>query len=125
MRISDWSSDVCSSDLTRSRSSRCRCRSRTRRRKPEPGPARRSRWAIAPASLLLCPRRSHRLLHLAEQPDPAVLAARHAVEVVEKGTLLRVGQPCPADRKSVVGGKRVEVRVNQGGPRILTKTKTD
>src|SRR3546814_19686642 len=104
MGIGDWGSVLSPLDLvpprrsTRARSSRCRCRSRTRRRKPEPGPARRSRWAIAPASLLHCPRRSHRLLHLAEQPG---------------------------DRKSVVSGKSVSVRVDLGGRRIIkTKKKT-
>src|SRR3546814_12206614 len=41
MRISDWSSDVCSSDLSRGSSGRCRCRTRSRKRFSQSMPANR------------------------------------------------------------------------------------
>src|SRR3546814_11809498 len=75
MRISDWSSDVCSSDLVK--------RTRTSG----------ILLILAAASLLL-----------AACDDGA-------------------NQPSAADRKSVVSGKSVSVRVDLGGRRII-KTKT-
>src|SRR3546814_2112858 len=91
MRISDWSSDVCSSDLLR----------RTHR------PARRR------------PRRAARVA------GPCVPAARR----LDRGAV----RPRPPDdhrprarldRKSVVSGKSVSVRVDIGGRRIIKKKLT-
>src|SRR3546814_17246518 len=87
MRMSDWSSDVCSSDL-RARSSRAvRCR---------PGD------------------RSSRQRNCACR----CAAQRH------RGRAARPGRRgVPIDRKSVVEGKSVSVRVDLGGRRIIKKKK--
>src|SRR3546814_13689620 len=90
MRISDWSSDVCSSDLSGEglrphppfRSRRLRRRQHRDRQEPQ--------------------RRQ-------EQRPPRVLGG--------------MGQRAPADRKSVVKGKSVSVRVDLGGRRIIKKKK--
>src|SRR3546814_4539348 len=79
-RISDWSSDVCSSDL------------------PANAPAPRWGGANPPPPPL-------KLLGRAEKPPPAAGPAR------EK------------DRKSVVSGKSVAVRVEVAGRRIIKKEK--
>src|SRR3546814_2951832 len=99
MRISDWSSDVCSSDLVRS------------------GAERRRRIGNAAR----CRR----------QPCRYRCAWRHGVSDnhdVEGPTLLG-GARLPQsnqrpDRKSVVQGKSVSVRVDLGGLRIRNKDKT-
>src|SRR3546814_14408881 len=84
MRISDWSSDVCSSDLRRYR----------------PGEWRQGRG------------RQHRQWrHRRRQRRPR---PRH------RGRQWR--RP-PGDRKSVVSGKSVSVRVDLGGRRIIKKKK--
>src|SRR3546814_19310063 len=80
MRISDWSSDVCSSDL------------------PVPVPADLSRLV---------------LLERATLSQPAVIAGQLCV-------LCLVARGLP-DRKSVVWGKSVSVRVDLGGRRIIKK----
>src|SRR3546814_17656240 len=85
-RISDWSSDVCSSDLGADR--------HDAELHPAPGSAE-------------IPRRLH--LHPGD-PDPAVAAGGS-----DQGS--RLG----ADRKSVVQGKRVAVRVALGGRRLIKK----
>src|SRR3546814_14712365 len=75
MRISDWSSDVCSSDL-----------------------------AIL-----------HRHVQILAHQHHLARAVPHVVECLER--------LCP-DRKSVVSGKSVSVRVALGGRRIINKTKS-
>src|SRR3546814_16726442 len=92
MRISDGSSDVCSSDLATRRASGGRealPRARHSRSRAPSGPApRRQRLAV-------------------RQSRPHF------------GT--RRGRPTPLDRKSVVSGKRVSVRVDLGGRRSIKK----
>src|SRR3546814_19822597 len=88
VRISDWGSDVCSSDLR---------------------PARRSAdghhaCAVHPGDGDLL--RAHRSRAVA-----AARRARHPVDAAERG-----------DRKSVVSGKSVSVRVDLGGRRSIKKT---
>src|SRR3546814_14688910 len=99
MRISDWSSDVCSSDLASAGSGR-RGGSASHSLHGQPGsalrfPARRSSgWRLPPAA----------------------------------GTAFRAGQqrsPAEEDRKSDVKGKSVAVRVEPGGDRIITKKKNN
>src|SRR3546814_14786965 len=84
LRISDWSSDVCSSDL----------------------PSRNPPYELHP-------RREH----------PEIGAAK--VQVVAERLAFAgndVGAPCArGDRKSVVSGKSVSVRVDLGGRRLLNK----
>src|SRR3546814_17928199 len=107
MRISDWSSDVCSSDL---------------------GPLARSGLA-GPG----CPRK------LAGQGDRSAAAgARRRCPGTGDGPrpwlpagggpadrrLTGAGRAAP-DRKSVVSGKSVSVRVDLGGRRVLKKKKSN
>src|SRR3546814_15815392 len=87
MRISDWSSDVCSSDLRGNHSMRV--------------------WIDADA----CPKAAKELV--------VKFALKRRFEVV-----LVAGQP-QIDRKSVVSGKSVSVRVDLGGRRIIKKKKNE
>src|SRR3546814_6006764 len=79
MRISDWSSDVCSSDL---------------------------RTSIAPAPHFLGNRNQHQLGFVQYRPGYG-----------------KAADPLfhPKDRKSVVKGKSVSVRVDLGGRRLIKK----
>src|SRR3546814_5575106 len=85
MRISDWSSDVCSSDLS------------------EPAGRNRSRRA----------QRHGRYGYPDRLPDAQRRQARRGGA---PGEVAR-----PEDRKSVVSGKSVSVRVDLGGRRIMNK----
>src|SRR3546814_19239758 len=105
MRISDWSSDVCSSDLAggRSRSGpgRRRCPGRGRRRDRRPGP---------------CGRRADRVGEAGgtrRSPDGRRRGgANGGVAADRQGG---------GDRTSAVSGKRVKVRVVIGGRRVIKK----
>src|SRR3546814_16121186 len=105
MRISDWSSDVCSSDLAREGVEPARQRQREHRRDADP------RIGVARVGIGLHQRRrgGHPYLGLPALRDIA-----------------RIGPDRPAleaelDRKSVVEGKSVSVRVDLGGSRIIQK----
>src|SRR3546814_10936636 len=88
MRISDWSSDVCSSDLAHAAGHRAHA---------SVLPGRRA------APVLAARRRGRTAAHLRGGPLRG-----------------RVAAP-PGDRKSVVEGKSVSVRVDLGGRRIIKK----
>src|SRR3546814_15847917 len=104
MRISDWSSDVCSSDLGRVRLRHAAPLLDTTHR-PRPQPRRPEvQRRVAPGALLGSAHGGAGLDHA---------ALRQAVRP-GRGT---------GDRKSVVWGKRVSVRVDHGGPRIIKKKK--
>src|SRR3546814_19178322 len=101
MRISDWSSDVCSSDLL-----------------PHP---------VGPGAFAMVARvHDDRVVDLAallerpeQLPQPTVDVAQAVVIiVVEAVPALEI------DRKSVVSGKGVSVRVDLGGRRIIKKKKS-
>src|SRR3546814_14229238 len=94
MRISDWSSDVCSSDLLGPLCRTARRRDGRLRKRPV-GPARLS-------AILYVPRRAPGRRH---RPPPLSL------------------EPREGDRKSVVSGKSVSVRVDLGGRRSIKKKK--
>src|SRR3546814_18616225 len=100
MRISDWSSDVCSSDL------RVAARVRSGR---EGGAARY--WAAGCRAL----RRSARS---PPRRGGKRAAIRHVLAVRRESR-----RPFAVDRKSVVEGKSVSVRVDLGGGRIIKKKK--
>src|SRR3546814_16827685 len=109
MRISDWSSDVCSSDL----------RSLNVRQK------------LLPLFFRLggrhCGGRSNRCDsglngHLSRSCGLGINAKMEALEGVEDERLDVT--PVEADRKSVVEGKRGSVRVDLGGRRLIKKKKT-
>src|SRR3546814_11523315 len=104
MRISDWSSDVCSSDLAtgvdRSGGTQSHCLGGCR---PLPHrhhrPERRRRD---------CTVRADQLRSVSRGGDQLVLRRGEQ-------------QPLRRDRKSVVSGKSVSVRVDLGGRRIIKK----
>src|SRR3546814_15538592 len=91
MRISDWSSDVCSSDLRGDNAFRAQC----------------------PAGKVVGETRAEQWQRVAEGGAAVIFVglARHP----EVGVI--------ADRKSVVEGKSVSVRVDLGGRRIIKKKK--
>src|SRR3546814_12488490 len=98
MRISDWSSDVCSSDLVGQVAD------------VEGLPGAVLRVGVAPAGGE----------HLADG-ERGVVAARRG-EVVAARVPVGVGHgEIDGDRKSVVKGKSVSVRVDLGGRRIIKK----
>src|SRR3546814_16729849 len=104
MRISDWSSDVCSSDLS---AGGCRA------------PRLRSAWR---------PDRRGRHEHPVAR-GPVVCAAAGRV-ARGAGALCRMlarplGHRAAADRESVVKGKSVSVRVDVGGRSIIKKKTKD
>src|SRR3546814_15188969 len=93
VRISDWSSDVCSSDLRARRRIRA---ARIRRTAPQVGIGARGQFDELSRFRTM------------EGPLPAGSG--------------RYGMALSPDRKSVVQGKRVSVRVDRGGRRICKKT---
>src|SRR3546814_16493200 len=141
MRISDWSSDVCSSDLDRSRS-RSPPDSSSRRggRRPLPSalevrPARRSghpsgrkpetaspATALPPASSPPPPRPADAGAPTRRPPHP-LRPSVPSSDIRPFGAGRIIAYLAGRDRKSVVEGKSVYVRVELGGGRILTKKK--
>src|SRR3546814_15934278 len=118
MRISDWSSDVCSSDLTRT----VPCPQLLAAHRLELGAGRSSlpgcgTTALSPTAAWINGSVSHAVefddifREAVYHPGCPVLAA--ALAVAEEQN----------DRKSVVEGKRVSVRVDLGGGRINKKKK--
>src|SRR3546814_17190735 len=106
MRISDWSSDVCSSDLL---SDRYLLQSRPRRCIDET-------------------RRGHRDVALVSGDPPAFARPARLYSRDRKGSRDAadrtggIGRPdSEIDRKNVVEGKSVSVRVDLGGRRLIKK----
>src|SRR3546814_16530002 len=109
MRISDWSSDVCSSDLEQAADHGARA---------APDPPRRSRRADQPRGP-----RAIRGVGRAPQ-DPDVGYRQRDARPNQRGRRERIGATeIRKERKRVVEGKRVTVRVDLGGHRKLTKKK--
>src|SRR3546814_20211799 len=118
MRISDWSSDVCSSDLLPGDPHPVAGRLRAVR--DDPGGARAARDArrLWPRERIDPAARSDRA------PDPAVVRDAHPAQPRARARPDRaraVGGGL--DRKSVVLGKSVSVRVDHGGRRHIKKTR--
>src|SRR3546814_10701016 len=107
MRISDWRSDVCSSDLGKDVQAYPAADRSQRGR--EPGQGGRCRRRAGAVFRQPTPRHDHRS------------ALRRGLRVVVLSDRLP-GQG-GEDRKSVVKGKRVPVRVDLGGRRIIKKQK--
>src|SRR3546814_18965831 len=93
MRISDWSSDVCSSDLA------------AFRKHPE--------WFAYPVRVVLHSKRF--------KPSVLCTAAYYNVAVVPEQPIVLTTMVL--DRTRVVSGKSVSVRVDLGGRRIIKKKK--
>src|SRR3546814_18627425 len=98
MRISDWSSDVCSSDL------RARYARSPRHQEPAGTPCRRSL-----NTSFFSPGAAGKLLHI------LVEGLRRELQAFDHRPV--------GDRKSVLSGKSVSVRLAIGGRRIITKNK--
>src|SRR3546814_18670061 len=108
MRISDWSSDVCSSDLLGVQRGRLRRAAQLEQRRPR---------ALGRLGY------RHRIFgELVGLDDLADHARKFLGRGVAAGSLAQ--HPKPADRKSVVKGKSVSVRVDLGGCSLIKKKKT-
>src|SRR3546814_13468781 len=122
MRISDWSSDVCSSDLPALGGQACVDHPFAR---PTVGEG--VRQVVEPGSDLLVAvvgRRWAALGSLISELRGFVAASGFVLG--ELGLRrLRPIQARPPDRKRVVSGKSVSVRVDLGGRRIIKKKKTE
>src|SRR3546814_12886819 len=107
MRISDWSSDVCSSDLLScTRNSAAPVRARARRLMPAALFLEAPVQPLRRADKILCPTRQGRVA-----PLLFFKKSRH------------VFRRCCEDRNSVVEGKRLSLRVDLGGRRSIKKKK--
>src|SRR3546814_16491735 len=112
MRISDWSSDVCSSDLPKWPREPAPgfppllCQASQRRQNQAP------RLRLGTAPLLRAPPTLDRQPSKPSRPS-AFPPKFNPVRILF----------CPRDRKSVVSGKSVSVRVDLGGRRINKKKK--
>src|SRR3546814_13996646 len=104
MRISDWSSDVCSSDLAAQTGGASRQR---------PSEMRTLFAEDTEAAVVDC---VSRLMRLLDRLD--------AAPVLRPGIMRELHYWLLSDRKSVVEGKSVSVRVDLGGRRIIKKKKT-
>src|SRR3546814_14400852 len=109
MRISDWSSDVCSSDLGKQ------------------GSLRDARGKLLFSMVEYARKLKPRAILIenvkALQSAPNLAGKRGGVVQVLKQELESLGDKVSTDRKSVVIGKRVSVRVDLGGRRLIKKKK--
>src|SRR3546814_12463411 len=125
MRISDWSSDVCSSDLQSPRSLRLGLAEGRRwhvRQEQQDASSRDAVQCWPEADFLGGRRRgsgAFRIWH----PAPLSVLSRGYQRDADRAILPRYGRHGDEDRKSVVSGKRVSVRVDLGGSRIIKKKK--
>src|SRR3546814_18763549 len=126
MRISDWSSDVCSSDLRRHTAEVCLKQNRkVRGAKPHTEEQSAEGAAVAIADI-----RAERRMTLMDLSRRSGVAASTISRIENRQTsptftvLMKIahGLSVP-DRKSVVSGKRGSVRVDRGGRRIINKKK--
>src|SRR3546814_20382836 len=106
MRISDWSSDVCSSDLVICESTY--------------GDRIREEVSIEERRTLLEAEISGALVRGGNLVIPVFALERTQELLLDIASLINAGR-LPQDRKSVVQGKRVSVRVDPGGGRINKK----
>src|SRR3546814_18116443 len=109
MRISDWSSDVCSSDLGRHQ--------RRRRSLIAHAPPCQGRGSVAGQAFAALRLPTVPLGASSHRHDGHGWLAELLI-VIEKGRASICG-----DRKGGVWGKRVSVRVNYGGRRLIKKKK--
>src|SRR3546814_15199896 len=122
MRISDWSSDVCSSDLAVGRGEGREVATRPRREAAVPlgrrqvERFRRQRLVDPAAAVAAALDLAARLMEIRDGLQSRVTRLEGLVVEREDG-LRQVDE----DRKSVVKGQSVSVRVRTGGRRILRK----
>src|SRR3546814_18776904 len=119
MRISDWSSDVCSSDLITStphrltRGSHGRCDARLdRRRKPHRRRLRRIGWMVRRARLVADPTRRRALLgHDTMSRDELSPISKGGDIYPATADVANRPPPTPPERKDAASGKRGSVQV--------------
>src|SRR3546814_12398007 len=104
MRIRDWSSDVCSSDLARCSQSG-------------------TDFPSSSSSLLLAGSQPDENSQCHYGHDRRQGDKRHETQSFDDGVSPSLGSRCAPDRKSGVKGKSVSVRVDLGGRRIIKQTK--
>src|SRR3546814_17602430 len=113
MRISDWSSDVCSSDLSPKQAKPCWC--------PPPQAPSALQWGRSPRYMAAAP------LELREGPQKRSAAFRNSAmmqpSIIKARMSPIVLQSSARDRKRVVEGKGESVRVDCGGRRYIKKKK--
>src|SRR3546814_19105339 len=109
MRISDWSSDVCSSDLV------------NRRKKDM------SSDLADLLGRLLQPDPNVRLKESSELQQPPWIADELHLSppTMDRSIISHVPESTEADRKTLVQGQRVTVRVDPGRPRTIKKKNTN
>src|SRR3546814_11677230 len=112
MRISDWSSDVCSSDLRRVDAAF------------SVHPPVRPSVAHEPLQIFIVRRQDDRRLPLVAVAQESLAIALHgAKEIIEIGVLAIAGgmdaRRIAVDRTSVWSGESVSVRVDHGGARSM------
>src|SRR3546814_18925981 len=110
MRISDWSSDVCSSDLA------------SRRRRTNHRPRRPAHCGGAPCCWRSTSRT--RLRRVAFLQDGLTLLAHQRPKLLALARAFAGIRQRQQDRKNVVEGKSVYVRFELGGLRLLKKNNT-
>src|SRR3546814_14667369 len=112
MRISDWSSDVCSSDLILDH--------------PEPLPLKRMGKVCPsePTELWFRPFTKKKIADLTSEEVAALRVKAQERAVSLNKNVVPMKTHSYLDRKSVVEGKSVSVRVDLGGRRIIKKKKT-
>src|SRR3546814_16891261 len=122
MRISDWSSDVCSSDLDRTqlvgiglaRVTGLRDRIPDRHQDTGRGHARGQRLQeVAPAVIVVVAQQPHLVFSTGILSSEKEKAADHSA----------ADRSASTDRKRVVSGNSVSIRVDLGGRRIIIKKK--
>src|SRR3546814_16715774 len=111
MRISDWSSDVCSSDLA------TRPTTPSSKRGGTNGSSTRTRTRMGS----IAPSVAGTLRRTASSPAPRNRDAGGEHRDQQRVRCRGRGVVAAADRKSVVWGKSVSVRVDLGGGRLLKK----
>src|SRR3546814_11227069 len=110
MRISDWSSDVCSSDLARLTTIAAAAAAAGRR------------VALVGRSLLRMNEVARETGYMKD--TPAFLSEEH-VGFLPRDEVVLICTGSQGDRKSVVTGKSVSVRVDSGGRRSIKKNKSE
>src|SRR3546814_12564688 len=117
MRISDWSSDVCSSDLLQQQGTGGIEIGEDARQSL----ARQAHLDLAAVPLgMTQPGRAHRGEAVVQpEVDPRQQVTAEGLQQVDGRDVGRAAVEMKADRKSVVWGKRVSVRVDLGGRRTL------
>src|SRR3546814_15807144 len=119
MRISDWSSDVCSSDLAANRTpSQSQSEDQSQTQNPSPAPTWATERTHATTALVAATRS---LMHAAATTDLPVDDLATARRAIESVTAELPARARDRDRKGVGQGKGEDVRVGPGGRRTKNK----